>query len=258
MTVKAQKKNNMAFKLKSGNKPSPNRFFGKLLKGLGNQLKTNRKDIGGEMKKKNSGKAQRANEVPRPGESEYQFKVRTRRARSKKADKPVTKTPEQLENIDVKSEIKIDPTVGMDRYTYISSSKPKTNKKTFKQAFAEARKAKKKNFNFEGKSYTTKLKEENFKVITGPSGQPVIAEDYEDYGNPITKKTKKTMRKPFKMKAGKAGPMKKNFKGTKFKDKVSAFGKAILHGAKQSDQGINKAIRKYKKLKEEARSSYKK
>ena len=257
----------MAFKLKSGNKPSPNRFFGKLLKGLGNQLKTNRKsvttiaDIGGKMKKKYSGKAQRANEVPRPGESEYQFKVRTRRARSKKADKPVTKTPEQLENIDVKSKIKIDPTVGMDRYTYISSSKPKTNKKTFKQAFAEARKAKKKNFNFEGKSYTTKLKEnvvnkskENISddvTIVGHGRQ--YATDMD--GNPINKKN---MRKPFKMKAGKAGPMKKNFKGTKFKDKVSALGKAILHGAKQSDQGINKAIRKYKKLKEEARSSYKK
>ena len=197
----------MAFKLKSGNKPSPNRFFGKLLKGLGNQLKTNRKDIGGEMKKKYSGKAQRANEVPRPGESEYQFKVRTRRARSKKADKPVTKTPEQLENIDVKSEIKIDPTVGMDRYTYISSSKPKTNKKTFKQAFAEARKAKKKNFNFEGKSYTTKLKEENFKVIPGPGGQPVVAEDYEDYGNPINKKN---MRKPFKMKGPSLFKLKKS------------------------------------------------
>jgi hypothetical protein len=202
----------MAFKMKHSPAKNLGDFFGSIFSGkavkrLGDQLKTNRKDIGGEMKKKYSGKAQRANEVPRPGESEYQFKVRTRRARSKKADKPVTKTPEQLENIDAKSKIKIDPTVGMDRYTYISSSKPKTNKQTFKQAFAAARKAGKKTFNFEGKSYTTKLKEENFKVIPGPGGQPVVAEDYEDYGNPINKKN---MRKPFKMKGPSGFKLKKS------------------------------------------------
>jgi hypothetical protein len=62
---------------------------------------------------------------------------------------------------------------------------------------------------------------------------------------------------PFKMK-GFSGfgnsPMKAG--KTKFKDKLSALGTAIMHGAKQSDQGINKAIRKYKSEKKKARESY--
>jgi len=64
---------------------------------LGNQLKRNRKDIGGEMKKKYSGKAQRADEVPRPGESKYQFDVRTKKARSRKPKVGEFTTKQKLE-----------------------------------------------------------------------------------------------------------------------------------------------------------------
>ena len=45
---------------------------------LGKQLQSNKRDIGGEMKEKYSSKAQREDRVPRPGESKYQFDVRTR------------------------------------------------------------------------------------------------------------------------------------------------------------------------------------
>jgi len=44
---------------------------------------------------------------------------------------------------------------------------------------------------------------------------------------------------------------------TKYKDKLKAFGKAIVKGATATDQGINKAIRKYKSEKKKARDSYK-
>ena len=86
-------------------------------------------------------------------------------------------------------------------------------KQTFKQAFAAARKANKKTFNFEGKSYTTKLKEEiKQSKPTQTSGYFQGDPEQPNFGatfiNPINKKN---MRKPFKMKAGKAGPMKKNY-----------------------------------------------
>ena len=67
------------FKLKS----SPNKIFGNFFKGL-KVKKTG--DIGEELKSKYSSKAQRADEVPRHGESKYQFDVRTRKAR--RARKP--------------------------------------------------------------------------------------------------------------------------------------------------------------------------
>ena len=83
------KTNNMArttgrsgFKLKSS--PAKGKlqdFFNT----IGSQLRSNKKDIGSEMKSKYSGEAQRANEVPRSGESKFQYDVRTRKARNKAA-----------------------------------------------------------------------------------------------------------------------------------------------------------------------------
>tara|TARA_R110001592_G_scaffold359864_1_gene667293 strand:- start:36 stop:914 length:879 start_codon:yes stop_codon:yes gene_type:complete len=87
------KKTRVAFKMRSSNS-TPFKHMGgspvkgkldDLIKNFGAELKDNKKDIGGEVKKKYSGKAQRANEVPRPGESKYQFDVRTRKAKNKKA-----------------------------------------------------------------------------------------------------------------------------------------------------------------------------
>ena len=71
------------FKMKS----SPTKGLSNFFSSLGAK-KTG--DIGKKLKSKYSGKAQRADKVARPGESEYQFKVRTRKARAKakKADKP--------------------------------------------------------------------------------------------------------------------------------------------------------------------------
>ncbi len=146
--------NGSGFKMKR----TPVKGLGDFFSSLGKQLRGNSKNIGGETKKKYSGKAQRANEVPRPGESKYQFDVRTRKARSKKADKPVTKTPEQQAKIDPNSKVKIDPRVGMDRYTYTDAGDSKNKTKlTFKKAFAAARKAGKKTFTWEGNPYTTEL-----------------------------------------------------------------------------------------------------
>ena len=128
--------NGSGFKMKR----TPVKGLADFFSSLGKQLRGNSKNIGGETKKKYSGKAQRANEVPRPGESKYQFDVRTRKARSKKADKPVTKTPEQQAKIDPKSEVKIDPRVGMDRYTYTDAGDTKKVKTKFSGSGTDARK----------------------------------------------------------------------------------------------------------------------
>jgi hypothetical protein len=117
----------MAFNMKS----SPTKLFSNLFKGLKAKKTGN---IGEEMKSKYSGEAQRADKVARPGESEYQFKVRTRKSRSKKTDKYITKTPEQQAKIDPASEVKIDPKVGMGRYTYKTTPKTKSTKPDWSKA----------------------------------------------------------------------------------------------------------------------------
>jgi hypothetical protein len=70
---------------------------------------------------------------------------------------------------------------------------------------------------------------------------------------------------PFKMKnsglkmSAKSGsPMQANYAspakdGTRFVDKIKAAGKAFLHGAKQTDQGINAAMDKYSREKKNYR-----
>ena len=87
------RKNGPGFNMKS----SPTKLFSNLFKGLKAKKTGN---IGEEMKSKYSGEAQRADKVARPGESEYQFKVRTRKSRSKKTDKPY----------DIKSSSVFEPT----------------------------------------------------------------------------------------------------------------------------------------------------
>jgi len=54
---------------------------------IGSQLRSNKRDIGADLKKKYSSKAQRANEVPKSGESKYQFDVRTRKPKATKETK---------------------------------------------------------------------------------------------------------------------------------------------------------------------------
>ena len=74
------------------------------LKNIFSQLKKGQKERGMFSEK---GKAERK-EMSKTGESKFQYDVRKSRERNKQAktDKPVTPTPEQLEGIDPKSEIK--------------------------------------------------------------------------------------------------------------------------------------------------------
>ena len=214
--------------------------LGDFFSSLGKQLRSNKKDIGGDLKKKYSSKAQRDNEVPRSGESEYQFKVRTRKARSKKAgqqaeidpksevkidpkvgrtrkarpkkaDKPVTKTPEQKAKINPKSEVKIDPRVGMDRYTYtdVGDSKSKSNKPDWSKAPKVGTQArtdwyKKYNLALDPTTPGYKAPEDPLGdsiTIFGPQGQGrQYAVDMK--GNPINKKSP-SKKRGYKMKRNK-------------------------------------------------------
>ena len=74
------------------------------LKNIFNKLKEGQKERGMFSKK---GKAERK-EMRKTCESKFQYDVRKKRERNKQAktDKPVTPTPERLEGIDPKSEIK--------------------------------------------------------------------------------------------------------------------------------------------------------
>jgi hypothetical protein len=201
----------MAFKMKRSPAKNLGDFFGSIFSGkaVKGRQDAQRKRNTGEYEGMTDFEKRRAEKKSRkPGESKFQADVRRKRE-AKRAKRAETKRRENdplLEEIKDTSELQ-GPKNKPTTKTVTTPKTPKA-KQTFKQAFAAARKANKKTFNFEGKSYTTKLKEENFKVIPGPGGQPVVAGDYEDYGNPINKKN---MRKPFKMKAGKAGPMKKNY-----------------------------------------------
>ena len=103
--AKVQKTNNMArkngpgFKMKSSPTKS---LFSNLFKSLKAKETGN---IGEKLKKKYSSKAQKDDEVARPGESEYQFSVRKRKARNKarsKAKAEITPDPKP----DPKTEIK--------------------------------------------------------------------------------------------------------------------------------------------------------
>jgi len=175
-----------AFKMKSSPvKGKLDNFFSN----LGKQLQSNKKDIGGEMKDKYSSKAQRANKVAKPGESKYQFDVRTRKSR-KKPDKYVTQTTEENANIDPASEIKIDPKVGRDRFDISSlafapgektTKTPKTPKTKFSGSGTDARK---KQYDAKGWRYDDTIKgynrdgsQKKFVVQTGVTKTPNAAGD---------------------------------------------------------------------------------
>ena len=109
------RKNGSGFKMKK----SPAKGLSDFFSSLGKKLKTGQKERGVFSEK---GKAEKK-EMRKTGESKYQYDVRKKReAKRKKADK----TPEQQANINPKSEVKIDPKVGMDRYTYKTTPKAKT------------------------------------------------------------------------------------------------------------------------------------
>ena len=158
------RKQRSGFKMKRSPAKNLGDFFGSIFSGkaVKGRQDAQRKRNTGEYEGMTDFEKRRAEKKSRkPGESKFQADVRrkreAKRAKVKKAaDKPVTKTPEQVENIDTKSKIKINPKARIVKEYKMT---PGSSKKTFKQAFAAARKAGKKTFNFEGKSYTTKLKE---------------------------------------------------------------------------------------------------
>jgi hypothetical protein len=129
----------MAFKMKrSPIKGKLSDFF----KGLGNQLKRNRRDIGGEFKgvkqKDKPGGFGSLTDVDKDGISDF--------IQSPK------KAPKGQETVSTKA-----------------AQPKKAKKQTFKQAFAAARKAGKKTFSWSGNSYTTKLaKNKKKKTTTTP------------------------------------------------------------------------------------------
>jgi len=65
-----------------------------------------------------------------------------------------------------------------------------------------------------------------------------------------------------KMSAKSGSPMQANYAspakdGTRLIDKIKAAGKAFWHGAKQTDQGVNKAMDKYSSEKKKYRDAQK-
>ena len=211
--AKVQKTNNMAFKMKRSPAKNLGDFFGSIFSGkaVKGRQDAQRKRNTGEYEGMTDFEKRRAEKKSRkPGESKFQADVR-RKKEAKRAERAETKRRENdplLEEIKATSELQGPK----NKPTTKTVTTPKA-KQTFKQAFAAARKANKKTFNFEGKSYTTKLKEEiKQPKSTQTSGYFQGDPEQPNFGatfiNPINKKN---MRKPFKMKAGKAGPMKKNY-----------------------------------------------
>ena len=157
--AKVQKTNNMArkngpgFKMKSSPTKS---LFSNLFKSLKAKETGN---IGEKLKKKYSSKAQKDDEVARPGESEYQFSVRKRKEKYKTRSKSKAETtpdPKPDPKTEIKGNFSAADTFKVET-PKIKSTPDK--KQTFKEAFAAARKAGKKTFTWKGNPYTTKLKE---------------------------------------------------------------------------------------------------
>ena len=89
MTVKAQKKNNMAFKLKSGNKP-PFKILGStpnIKEGLDRKYGLGDYATGGTKQRM------------LPGESEYQYNVRMRNARSKAKSNMIDENKDEISDL---------------------------------------------------------------------------------------------------------------------------------------------------------------
>ena len=163
--AEVQKTNNMARKNGSGfkMKSSPAKGLSNFFSSLGASLVAKKtSDIGGKMKSKYSGEAQRADKVARPGESEYQFKVRTRKARAKakkaaKASETSGKANTAASN-KMKAAEKTYAKESMFKKAADTQDKAKTTPgkaRSFKEAFDAATKAGKDRFMLKGKSYLT-------------------------------------------------------------------------------------------------------
>ena len=189
------RKNGPGFKMKS----SPAKgLFSNLFKSL-KAKETG--DIGEKLKKKYSSKAQREGEVAKPGESEYEFSVRKRKEKYKAKNKNKSKTtpdPKPDPKTEIKGNFSTADTFKVETPKIKSTS---DKKQTFKEAFAAARKAGKETFSFKGKSYTTKLKEENKEGIKPTKIQ--LDPEKPNFGAtsriPLTKKSPNKKR-GFKMK----------------------------------------------------------
>jgi len=131
--------------------------LGDFFSSLGKQLKRNRKDIGGEFK------GVRQKDKPRRSAADL----------NKSTDKEI--------NINTKTSV--DPAAST-KNSKITVPKTKTKTKlTFKNAFATARKAGKKTFNWNGKSYTTELaKTKKKKTTTTPKVKKSSSNDINQDG----------------------------------------------------------------------------
>jgi len=146
----------MAFKMKrTPIKGKLDNFFSS----LGKQLKAGQKDRGIFSEK---GKAEKADR--KPGESKFQADVRRRgeaRKTAKASNTKTNRTGAGKLNKSTDKEINITTKRSVDPAASTKNSKitvPEAKAKlTFKQAFAAARKAGKKTFNWNGEPYTTEL-----------------------------------------------------------------------------------------------------
>ena len=148
----------MAFKMKR----TPIKGLSNFFSSLGSQLQEGQKDRGIFSEK---GKAEKKSR--KAGESKFQADVRRRqeerRAEKKASNTKTTRTGAAELNKPTDKEIKITTKRSVDPAASTNNSKitvPEAKAKlTFKQAFAAARKAGKKTFSFNGKSFTTELAE---------------------------------------------------------------------------------------------------
>ena len=218
--AKVQKTNNMAFKMKRSPAKNLGDFFGSIFSGkaVKGRQDAQRKRNTGEYAGMTDFEKRRAEKKSRKaGESKFQADVRRKKEKKAEAKKTEAKkttsvfepkkfghegkdyfgpTTTDLDRALINADLK-NKKLNLKSDVFDLSKKPPKAKQTFKQAFAAARKANKKTFDFEGKSYTTKLKK-NGKTFYNPFFP----------ASPLTKKTEKNMRNPFKMKGN---PMQRNF-----------------------------------------------
>ena len=167
------RKQRSGFKMKRSPAKNLGDFFGSIFSGkaVKGRQDAQRKRNTGEYAGMTDFEKRRAEKKSRnPGESKFQADVRRKRE-AKRAERAETKRRENdplLEEIKDTSELQ-GPKNKPTTKTVTTPKTPKA-KQTFKQAFAAARKANKKTFDFEGKSYTTKLKSEKTKQPTQTSG----------------------------------------------------------------------------------------
>jgi len=150
MDKELKKKENQTIKYKTMATPfkmksSPTKGkLGNFFKSVGANLKRNKKDIGADLKEKYN---RTKESTPKAGESKYQASVRTRKPKSKSySSKSQPSVDEQIKTADKQ----------FGEGVQVTAEKSNSSQ-TFKQAFAAARKANKKTFSWNGKSYTTKL-----------------------------------------------------------------------------------------------------